>query len=211
MTQHNPFTLPVSTGRLALSFAGMAILLSLSGCSENAVEAAKVLKRKSEDRIVAAAGEGEVAIQLLQKQYSELKEQLVRIKSLQRSFDRRASDMERRATELTGEGKADMASRQTAMAENYREKIDLLAEKEKDAAEELRQFALLYEDQKAEIRMLQEEIEVAKAIGGLGDDLAIDSPLRKRMESVNDLTEKLRQKLDRAESILDVQALEADF
>lgn len=211
MTKKHLSDLLLFAGRLSLYPVAMALVLGVTSCSENAQEAAKVLKRKAEDQLVAVAGEGEVAIQLMQKQYGALKEKLVRIKSLKRSFDRRASEMERRGAELKAEGKADMATRQTAMAESYREKIDLLAEKEKEAEEELRQFALLYEDQKAEIQMLQEEIEVAKAIGGLGDDLAIDSPLMKRMDSVNDLTEKLRQKLDRAESILDVQDLEADF
>lgn len=199
------------SGRLYSAMTGLGILLSLSACSESAQEATKVLKRKAEDQLVAAAGEGEVAIGLLQKQYAELKEKLVRIKSLKRSFERKAEEMERRATELKGENKAEMASRQLAMLESYRSKIKLIDQKEKEAEEELRQFALLYEDEKAQIEMIKEEIEAAKAIGGLGDDLAIDNTLKKRMDTVSDLTEKLRQKLDRAESLLDVQALEADL
>ena len=62
-----------------------------------------------------------------------------------------------------------------------------------------------------EVSVLKEEIEAAKAMGGLTDDLATDSPLNTRMETVNDLKEKLAQQLDRAEALMDVNELKADL
>jgi hypothetical protein len=182
-----------------------------TSCSEKSTAAIDVLKSKAEDALVAQAGEGDVAIALMQKQYAELKERLVRIKALKRTFDRRSVELDARAAELKAENKADLAERQVRMAESYRQKKELLEKKEEDATEELKQFATIYEQQKSEIQMLKEEIEMTKSMGGLDSNLGADSPLGKRMETVKDLTEKLHQKLDRAQALLEIGDLEKDL
>ena len=97
------------------------------------------------------------------------------------------------------------------MAESYREKKNLLVEKEGSATEELKNFAVVYEEAKADIQMLKEEIEMVKSMGGLDDSLGVESPLSKRMYTVKELTEKMRIKLDRAEALLDVGEIEKDI
>jgi hypothetical protein len=97
------------------------------------------------------------------------------------------------------------------MAESYRQKTKLLEQKEVAAIEELKNFAVTYEDAKADIQMLQEELAMAKSMGGLNDNLAVENPLSKRMETVKTLTENMRQKLDRAEALLDVGDIEKDI
>ena len=198
--------------RVSLYFIIAAVTASVTtSCSEKSKAAIDVLKSKAEDELVAQAGEGDVAIALMQKQYAELKERLVRIKTLKRTFDRRSGELEARAAELKLENKADLAERQVRMAESYRQKKGTLEKREEDATEELKQFATIYEQQKGEIQMLKEEIEMNKSMGGLDSKLGADSPLSKRMETVKDLTEKLHQKLDRAQALLEIGDLEKDL
>lgn len=198
--------------KLLAGFIAVSLASSISiSCSDKSKAAVDVLKSKAEDQLVAQAGEGDVAIALMQKQYAELKERLVRIKTLKRTFERRAVECEARAAELKSESKADLAERQVRIAEGYRQKKAILEKKETEATEEVRQFAALYEEQKSELEMLKEEIEMAKSMGGLDRGLGIESPLSKRMDTVKTLTEKMRQKLDRAESLLELGEIEKDI
>ena len=193
----------------------IALLLGLSlmliSCSEKGEEALKVMMSKAEGKLVEQAGEDEVAIALMQKQYLDLKEQLVRIKTLRRTFERRAAELDARNSDLAAEGKVEMAERQKRMAESYRNKEKLLEQKEGAAIEELKNFAVVYEEAKADIQMLKEEIEMVKSMGGLDDSLGVETPLSKRMDTVKELTEKMREKLDRAEALLDVAEIEKDI
>ena len=201
-------THPNKLKQIALLMASSLILIS---CSEKGEEAIKVMKNKAEDKLVEQAGEGEVAIALMQKQYLELKERIVRIKTLTRTFERRAAELDARSGELAAQGKVEMAERQKRMAESYRQKKALLEQKEGPAIEELKNFAVVYEEAKADIQMLKEELEMAKSMGGLSDGLGVENPLSKRMNTVKELTEKMRQKLDRAEALLDVGEIEKDI
>lgn len=198
-----------------MRIAGIALLITipplLTSCSEKGKVAVKEIGKKAEDKLVEQAGEAEVAIGLMQNQYSELKERIVRVKTLIRSFDRRAAELDARAAELEAAGKSEQAARQRRMAESYRQKKSRLEEKDSTAAEELRNFATLYEETKADLLALKEEIEMAKSIGGLDEGLGIDSPLVERMNTVKELTEKLRVKLDRAESLIEVGDIERDM
>ena len=189
----------------------MASSLVLISCSEKGEEAIKVLKSKAEEKLVEQAGEDEVAIAMMQKQYLELKERLVRIKTLVRTFERRAAELDARSGELAAQGKVEMAERQKRMAESYRQKKTLLEQKEDPAIEELKNFAVVYEEAKADIQMLKEELEMTKSMGGLDDSLGVENPISKRMDTVKELTEKMRQKLDRAEALLDIGEIEKDI
>jgi hypothetical protein len=201
-------THPKKLKQIALLLVSSLMLIS---CSEKGEEAIKVMKNKAEEKLVEQAGEGEVAIALMQKQYLELKERIVRIKTLTRTFERRAAELDARSSELAAEGKVEMGERQKRMAESYRQKKTLLEQKEGPAIEELKNFAVVYEEAKADIQMLKEELEMAKSMGGLSDGLGVENPLSKRMATVKELTEKMRQKLDRAEALLDVGEIEKDI
>ena len=153
----------------------LVAFFGLMSCSEKSEEAIKVMRNKAEAKLVEQAGEGEVAIALMQKQYLELKERLVRIKTLTRTFGRRAAELDARGAELVAQGKTDQADRQKRMAESYRQKTKLLEQKEVAAIEELKNFAVTYEEAKADIQMLQEELAMAKSMGGLNDNLPVYS------------------------------------
>ena len=67
-------------------------LVVLGGCDEKTKKAAEVLKEKAEDKFVKLAGEGEVALKLSQQQYADMKEKLVRIKTLKTNAERQMSE-----------------------------------------------------------------------------------------------------------------------
>lgn len=183
----------------------------LPSCSEKGRAAAKVLHAKAEDQLVAVAGEGEVALELMKNQYSALKERLVKIKTLKRTMERRVEEAEATAKRLDAEGKGSMAERQRSLATRYKANVEKLRVNEIKSEEALKSFAADYKEFKQEVSILKEEIESAKAMGGLSDDLATDSPLNTRMETVQDLKGKLQTQLDRADSLMEVNELEADL
>lgn len=185
--------------------------LALPSCSEKSRAAAKVLHDKAEDQLVAVAGEGEVALELMKNQYAALKERLVKIKTLKRTMERRVEETEATAKRLDAEGKSSMADRQRSLATRYKANIEKLRVNEIKSEEALKSFAADYKDFKQEVSILKEEIESAKAMGGLSDDLATDSPLNTRMETVQNLKGKLQSQLDRADSLMEVNELEADL
>jgi hypothetical protein len=192
---------------------GLVLLspLVLPSCSEKGRAAAKVLHAKAEDQLVAVAGEGEVALELMKNQYGDLKERLVKIKTLKRSMERRVEECEATAKRLEAEGKGSMAERQRALATRYKTNVEKLRVNEIKSEEALKSFAADYKEFKMEVSVLKEEIESAKAMGGLSDDLSVDSPLNTRMETVQDLKGKLQAQLDRADSLMEVNELEADL
>lgn len=183
--------------------------LVLPSCSEKGRAAAKALHAKAEDQLVAVAGEGEVALELMKNQYGAHTERLVKIKTLKRSMERRVEESEAAAKRLDAEGKGSMAERQREVATRYKANVEKLRVNEIKSEEALRSFAADYKEFKQEISILKEEIESAKAMGGLSDDLSIDSPLNTRMETVQDLKGKLQAQLDRADSLMEVNELRA--
>ena len=192
---------------------GLVLLspLVLPSCSEKGRAAAKVLHAKAEDQLVAVAGEGEVALELMKNQYGDLKERLVKVKTLKRTMERRVEECEATAKRLDAEGKGSMADRQRALATRYKTNVEKLRVNEIKSEEALKSFAADYKEFKQEVSVLKEEIESAKAMGGLSDDLSVDSPLNTRMETVQDLKGKLQAQLDRADSLMEVNELEADL
>lgn len=183
----------------------------LPSCNEKERATVKVLHDKAVDQLVAFAGEGDVAVELMRKQYGDLKERLVKIKTLKRTMQRRSEEAEATAKRLDAEDKGAMADRQRELAARYKANVEKLGVSEIKGEESLKVFAADYQEFKDEISVLKEEIESTKAMGGLSDGLATDSPLNTRMQTVKELKGKLQTKLDRAESLIEVNGLEADL
>lgn len=195
--------------RLLLSITlACVVIISIGGCSEKAQKAAEVLKDKAEEKLVKAAGEGEVALKLSQQQYADLKEKLVRIKTLKSSSGRLMAEAKANAERLRGEGKADQAALNERRTEMYAKNLKFLTEREPMAEVALREYAVLYEQQKEQIKLLHEEIAVYKASGSLSENLSVGSPVAERAETIKDLMSKLREQGDRAKALFEVGELE---
>ena len=199
--------LPKTTKIVAL-ISAVATAFILSACSEKSEKALEVIKEKAEDKLVKAAGEGEVALKLSQKQYADLKEKLVRIKTLKVNSERQMQEAKANADRLRKEGKEDQAALNDRRAEMYAKNLKFLTEREPAAEASLREYSALYEQQKEQIHMIKEEIATYKASGSLSDDLSVTSASSQRMETIKDLMGKLREQGDRAKALFEVGELE---
>jgi hypothetical protein len=201
----------MKNAKIASLLLTMSFTLMLASCSEDAEKAAEVIKEKMEKKLVAAAGEGEVAMKLLRQQYADLKEQFVRVKTLKTGFERQAGEAKATAESQRKAGKEAEATINDRRAQMYTEKLDFLKTREGEAEAALREFAAVYEEQKANIELMQEEVEMYRTSAGIMDDSAIDSKISLRLESITGLKKSLQQKADRAKAIFDVGAVEKSF
>ncbi len=197
--------------RMFVHGAGILLLCAVLGCSEKAQKALEVLKEKSEDRLVKAAGEGEVALKLSQEQYADYKEKLVRIKTLRSGLERLRDDAETTGSRLRAEGAADKAAIHQRQAEMYAKNLKFLAERQPQAEAALRDYGVLYEQQKEQIKLLHAEIAAYKATGGLNDELSVRGTIEQRKETIEKLIEGLRAQSHRAKALFDVGELEHTF
>jgi murein L,D-transpeptidase YcbB/YkuD len=193
---------------LNIAIAAILPLFLCCGCSEKAQKATEVIKEQSEDKLVQIAGEGEVALKLSQQQYADLKEKLVRIKTLQTTMGRQMNEANADSQRLRQEGKTAQADANAQRAATYAKNLKFLNEREPAAEAALRDYAAVYEDQKEQIKLLKTEVEVYKASGSLTDKLTVDSPLTRRAETIQELTDKLREQGARAKALFEVGQLE---
>jgi hypothetical protein len=191
--------------------AGLLLLCAVLGCSEKAQKAMEVLKEKSEDQLVKMAGEGEVALKLSQEQYAAYKEKLVRIKTLRSGMERMMEDANSNASRLRAEGAPDKAGIHERQAAMYAKNLKFLAERQPLAEAALRDYGILYEQQKEQVKLLHEEIAAYKATGGLNDHLSVNVPIDQRKETIENLIRSLKAQSDRAKALFEVGEMEHSF
>jgi hypothetical protein len=182
-----------------------------SSCSEKSRASVRALHNQAEDELASFAGEGRVAMELMKSEYQYCKERLVTIKTQKRSYERRAGEREALAKQMDQEGKPEKAPVQRELAATDRTRVEMLSRKDLAATEALKSFAAEYQAFEERITMIEEELESDKAIGGLGDNLGVDNPSKARMETIGDMEKKLKEKLDRAKSIVEVQEIEEEL
>ena len=182
-----------------------------SSCSEKSRASVRALHNQAEDELASFAGEGRVAMELMKSEYQYCKERLVTIKTQKRSYERRAGEREALAKQMDQEGKPEKAAVQRELAATDRTRVEMLSRKDLAATEALKSFAAEYQAFEERITMIEEELESDKAIGGLGDNLGVDNPSKARMETVGDMEKKLKEKLDRAKSIIEVHEIEEEL
>lgn len=198
--------------RPALLFACLlATSCFTSSCSEKSRASVRALHNQAEDELASFAGEGRVAMELMKNQYQYCKERLVTIKTQKRSYERRAGEREALAKQMDQEGKPEKAAVQRELAATDRTRVEMLSRKDLAATEALKSFAAEYQAFEERITMIEEELESDKAIGGLGDNLGVDNPSKARMDTVGDMEKKLKEKLDRAKSIIEVHEIEEEL
>lgn len=206
-----PRTNRTGPGTLVAGILCGSLAFCFSSCSEQVQKAVEVLKEKAEKKVVEAAGEAEVAMKLLRQQYADLKEQFVRIRTLRTGFERKAGEAQKNAERLRKEGKEPEAVIHEHRQQLYAEKLEFLKQRETQAESALREFAAAYEEQKANIELLQEETEVYRTSSGVAGEDEITGKLGQRRESIQKLSREIQQKADRAKAIFDVGEIEKSF
>ena len=182
-----------------------------SSCSEKSRASVRALHNQAEDKLVARAGEGRVALELAKNQYQAYKEKLVTIKSQKRGLERRAGEKEALATQMEQLGKPEDAEKLRNLAATDRNLIEKLSRKELSATEALKSYSDYYPKLEEQVTLLEEELESLKAIGGLGDDLGVENPSEVRIKTIRDLVKTMERNVDRAESIIEVHEIEEEL
>lgn len=175
----------------------LASSLLLAGCTEKTGVALSVMRDKTENRLLALAGEGEVTIELHRQQYADLKERLVQLKTL---LSQHRDSLEQA-----------YASDDAGRIQIYTDLVTQLADKIPKAESALREGHLAFETQREEVRRIRDEIASVRATGMLSDTLDLESDFQKRAALIRDLTESLRTKLRRAQALLEVNRTQETF
>ena len=164
-------------------------LLLLGGCTEKTTVAMTVMRDRAESRLLVLAGEGEVAVELYRQQYADLKERLVRLKTI---LSQHRDSLEQA-----------YASDDARRIKLYSDLVAQLSEKIPLAEAALREGYVVFETQREEMRRIKDEIASVRATGMLSDKLDIESDFQRRADLIRELTESLRNKLRRAQSLLE--------
>jgi hypothetical protein len=185
-----------TTAPIAL-FTLVTSISLLAGCTEKTTVAMTVMRDRGENRLLVLAGEGEVAIELYRQQYADLKERLVRLKTI---LSQHRDSLEQA-----------YASDDARRIKIYTDLVAQLGEKVPLAEAALREGYVTLETQREEIRRIKDEIASVSASGMLSDKLTIESDFQKRADLIRELTESLRNKLRRAQSLLEVNNTQETF
>jgi hypothetical protein len=156
-----------------------------------------VMRDRAESKLLALAGEGEVAVELYRQQYADLKERLVRLKTI---LSQHRDSLEQA-----------YASDDARRIKLYSDLVAQLSEKIPLAEAALREGYVVFETQREEIRRIKDEIASVRATGMLSDKLDIESDFQRRADLIRELTESLRNKLRRAQSLLEVNKTQETF
>jgi hypothetical protein len=156
-----------------------------------------VMRDRAESRLLVLAGEGEVAVELYRQQYADLKERLVRLKTI---LSQHRDSLEQA-----------YASDDARRIKLYSDLVAQLSEKIPLAEAALREGYVVFETQREEIRRIKDEIASVRATGMLSDKLDIESDFQRRADLIRELTESLRNKLRRAQSLLEVNNTQETF
>jgi hypothetical protein len=92
----------------------------------------------------------------------------------------------------------------TKRIQTYSDLVTQLAERIPPAEAALREGHLAFEAQREEIRRIKDEIASVRATGMLTENLDVESDFQRRAVLIRELTESLRNKLRRAQSLLEV-------
>jgi len=166
----------------------------LVGCTEKTGIALTVFRDNTENKMMKVAGEGECALEMYRSQYSSFKERLVRLKTLQAVYQ--------------DELDAAYAKGDERRIGHYTKLQAELNNKIPEAENTLKEFFAVYEQQRAEVRFLKEEISSYKANASLINTTDTVMECEKRADVIKSLLADLKIKSKRAQSTFEVNSFE---
>ena len=179
--------------------------------SEMGKAAAQAIREKQERDLVKEAGEAAVILQLARQQYADLKERLVRIKTLKTGFERDMQATRSKMEEARRAGKEEIASMYAKKVEQRQRMVAFMTEREPLAEQALKDYSLEYEKIKIEVELLQDDVDAFNAATGVLNASGPDNPLRQRLDTIDELKQALTKHADRAKSLFDVSEIEEKF
>ena len=179
--------------------------------SELGKAAAQAIREKQERDLVKEAGEAAVILQLARQQYADLKERLVRIKTLKTGFERDMQTTRSKMEEARRAGKDEIAAMYEKKVDQRQRMVAFMTEREPLAEQALKDYSLEYEKIKVEVELLQDEVSSFNAAAGILDASGPINPLRQRLDTIGELKQSMAKHADRAKSLFDVSEIEEKF
>lgn len=179
--------------------------------SELGKAAAQAIRENQERDLVKEAGEAAVILQLARQQYADLKERLVRIKTLKTGFERDLKTTQGKVDEASKAGKAEIADMYSQKLAQRQRMVAFMTEREPLAEQALKDYALEYEKIKVEVELLQDDVNAFSAATGILDATGPSNPLRQRLDTIGELKQAMTKHADRAKSLFDVSEIEDKF
>lgn len=179
--------------------------------SELGKAAAQAIREKQERDLVKEAGEAAVILQLARQQYADLKERLVRIKTLKSGFERDMQTTRSKMEEARRAGKEEIAAMYEKKVDQRQRMVAFMTEREPLAEQALKDYSLEYEKIKVEVELLQDEVSSFNAAAGILDASGPSNPLRQRLDTIDELKRSMAKHADRAKSLFDVSEIEEKF
>ena len=179
--------------------------------SEVGKAAAQAIRDNQEKDLVKQAGEAAVILQLARKQYADLKEKLVRIKTLKTGFERDLKTTQVKVDEARRAGKTEIANMYAQKMDQRQRMVSFMTEREPQAEQALKDYAVEYEKIKVEVELLQDDVDAYNAATGILDASEPSNPLRQRLDTITELKQALTKHADRAKSLFDVSEIENNF
>lgn len=179
--------------------------------SELGKAAAQAIRENQERDLVKEAGEAAVILQLARQQYADLKERLVRIKTLKTGFERDLKTTQVKVDEARKAGKAEIADMYSQKVAQRQRMVAFMTEREPLAEQALKDYALEYEKINVEVELLQDDVDAFSAATGILNANGPSNPLRERLDTIGALKQAMTKHADRAKSLFDVSEIEDKF
>ena len=97
----------------------------MSSCSKQTVASAKVVKQKAEDQLAEIVGRGQVALQMYRDRHAEITKQVVAIKAMIKSTERKITEKEQQLASIPA-GQGEKRQMVQSMVEHYRMHKEML-------------------------------------------------------------------------------------
>ena len=174
------------------------------GCDSNKAKASlKVLKRKTEDKLVDIAGKGQVALQMHRDRHAQLKVSHIRMVAQEKILRRKISEINTRIEKSLAldEGSRTQLEGLSEVYENALSKI-LTAQQEGVAA--LGRSKIAYERLKIKVEVIEAQIDLNKNLINAQTSFNVEET----SHEVNQLIDELNNELALAEAAYEVEALD---
>ncbi|MCP4816054.1 MAG: hypothetical protein GY888_26355 [Planctomycetaceae bacterium] len=175
------------------------------GCDSKKTKASfKVLKKKTEDKLVDIVGKGQVAMQMHRDRHVELKAGHIRMVAQEKTLTRKLTEMKARIAETPDEANR---VRLQGLADVYETALPKVQAAREKGLSALQRSQEAYESLKIKVEILEAQIDLNKTLTNAETGFDVDGTSRE----INELIAAMEQDLDLAEAAYEVEALDLNL
>jgi hypothetical protein len=209
--QHEGSMKDKQTGKCGFRHVGWLLLVLAGGmflqvgCDSKKTKASfKVLKKKTEDKLVDIVGKGQVAMQMHRDRHVELKAGHIRMVAQEKTLTRKLTEMKARIAETPDEANR---VRLQGLADVYETALPKIQAAREKGLSALQRSQKTYEALKIKVEVLEAQIDLNKTLTNAETAFDVDGTSRE----INELIAAMEQDLDLAEAAYEVEALDLNL